>query len=100
MAETSRLPAPIPEFWEWQLHAECRGADSALFFPPEDERGSARRRRERTAKGFCGRCPVIQACAAHALRVQEPYGVWAGMTPAERTVVLRRLAGTALLATH
>lgn len=84
MTASLRLPTPVPDQWDWQLQAACRGVDSAVFFPPDNERGRARHRRERAAKRFCGQCPVIEQCAVHALGVQEPYGVWAGMTPAER----------------
>ncbi|MFQ6199948.1 WhiB family transcriptional regulator, partial [Streptomyces sp. NPDC000405] len=31
-----------------------------------------------SAKEVCMRCPVRAECAAHALAVREPYGVWGG----------------------
>jgi WhiB family redox-sensing transcriptional regulator len=43
-----------------------------------------RQRREDAAKALCARCPVIEQCREHALRVQEPYGVWGGLSEAER----------------
>jgi WhiB family redox-sensing transcriptional regulator len=58
--------------------------DSALFFHPEGERGPSRARREAEAKAICGTCPVIAQCAAHALQVREPYGVWGGLSEGER----------------
>lgn len=82
------LPAPVTEFWDWQLRAECRGRDSALFFHPDDAPRSSRRRREANAKLVCGRCPVRAECAAHALAARERYGVWGGFTEKERRRLL------------
>ncbi len=84
MADVSRLPRPHSEAWEWQLLGSCRGADSDLFFHPENERGLSRARREAAAKAICFRCPVLDRCREHALTVREPYGVWGGMSEAER----------------
>ncbi|SCE22930.1 Transcription factor WhiB, partial [Streptomyces sp. SolWspMP-sol7th] len=78
MADFSRLPGPNADLWDWQLLAACRGVDSSLFFHPEGERGAARSAREASAKEVCMRCPVRAECAAHALAVREPYGVWGG----------------------
>src|SRR5690606_42121029 len=83
MADFSRLPGPNADLWDWQLLAACRGVDSSLFFHPEGERGAARSARENSAKEVCMRCPVRAECAAHALAVREPYGVWGGLTEDE-----------------
>ena len=88
MAELSRLPGPNADLWDWQLQAACRGADPALFFHPEGERGPSRRQRDLAAKAVCARCPVIVECAAHALAVREPYGVWGGTSEEEREALL------------
>lgn len=94
MAEISRLPGPNADLWDWQLLGACRGADPDLFFHPEGERGPARRNRDRAAKSVCGGCPVLPECAAHALLVREPYGVWGAMTEDEREEIYlaKRLA--------
>lgn len=36
------------------------------------------------------RCPVRAECAAHALAVREPYGVWGGLTEDEREELMGR----------
>lgn len=90
MANVRRLPGPIADIWDWQRFGACRGRDSAQFFHPDGERGGARSRRELAAKELCRACPVRAQCAAHALTVREPYGVWGGFTESER---LRLLAG-------
>lgn len=84
MTDVSRLPGPNADFWDWQMKGSCRGLDSAAFFHPEGERGPRREARERAAKAICAQCPVIVQCAAHALKVREPYGVWGGLTEDER----------------
>ena len=84
MANIARLPLPLVEVYEWQFEGACREADPELFFSPESERGPRRRARERAAKTFCSRCPVVQQCLQHALKVKEPYGVWGGLTTGER----------------
>lgn len=84
MSTVQRLPGPVADSWDWQRHGACRGRDSGQFFHPDGERGSSRARREARAKNVCAHCPVRAECAAHALTVQEPYGVWGGFTETER----------------
>ncbi|WP_127842517.1 WhiB family transcriptional regulator [Actinomyces wuliandei] len=84
MHDSSRLPGPISALWEWQYRGACLGMDSAVFFHPDGERGSSRRKRDDGAKAICQRCPVINECREHALRTHEPYGVWGGMSEDER----------------
>ncbi|GIF65862.1 hypothetical protein Ais01nite_38970 [Asanoa ishikariensis] len=88
MSNVRRLPGPIDERWDWQRLGSCRGRDSAQFFHPDGERGSSRNRRELKAKQVCGACPVRAECAAHALSVREPYGVWGGFSESERLRLL------------
>ena len=88
MSNVRRLPGPIADLWDWQRLGLCRGRDSAQFFHPDGERGSSRNRREAKAKSMCGACPVRAECAAHALAVKEPYGVWGGFSEAERLRLL------------
>lgn len=89
MADLRRLPAPLAEVWEWQLRGACRGLDAEVFFPPDRERGPARAGRVARAKQVCQSCPVLDECRRHALTVREPYGVWGGMTAAEREDEIR-----------
>jgi WhiB family transcriptional regulator, redox-sensing transcriptional regulator len=89
VADTHRLPVPVTDIWDWQMRGACRGMDSALFFHPENERGPARAGREAHAKQICSSCPVLVRCRAHALAVHEPYGVWGGLSEAERDEIVR-----------
>ena len=71
MTDVSRLPGPMIDAWEWQYEAACRDLDTELFFHPEGERGSTRRRRAANAKAICATCPVIEQCRSYALAAQE-----------------------------
>jgi WhiB family redox-sensing transcriptional regulator len=88
MAEISRLPQPIADQWEWQYEGSCRTMPSEMFFHPDGERGPRRRNRENAAKAVCASCPVIQHCRAHALAVQEPYGIWGGLSEDDRLAII------------
>ncbi len=88
MTDVRCLPGPGSDFWDWQLHAACRGRDTEQFFHPENERGPRRLAREAAAKAVCAECPVIRECAAHALRTREPYGIWGGLSETERDEIL------------
>ncbi len=81
---------PGPADWDWQHRGSCRGTGTALFFSPDGERASARVHRERAAQQLCEQCPVITNCREHALTAGEPYGIWGGMTEADRTRHRRR----------
>jgi WhiB family redox-sensing transcriptional regulator len=89
MADDSRLPGAVHHRWEWQELAACRGLRLKMFFHSYHERGPSRLRREAEAKAVCHRCPVIEVCRQHALRVPEPYGIWGGLSAEERATLLR-----------
>lgn len=88
MTDIRRLPGPAIHEWEWQLLGACRGEDADLFFHPEGERGPRRTAREAAAKSVCHRCPVLLSCRSHSLSTREPYGVWGGLSEAEREEML------------
>ncbi len=58
--------------------------DASVFFSPEGERGRARSNREQRAKALCRDCPVLTQCRTHALTIAEPFGVWGGLSEADR----------------
>lgn len=87
---------PALTLWGWQAEAACRGMDSSVFFSPSDERGPARRDRERVAQDVCRTCPVRLACAAFALSTGQPYGVWGGLTEDQRVPVVTKPGARAL----
>lgn len=71
------------ERWAWADHGMCRDVPD-LFYNSEDEPKGVRRRKEAAAKELCAQCPVLAECAAHAEANRELYGVWGGMSEAER----------------
>ncbi len=89
MADDSGLPGAVHHRWQWQELAACRGLMLNMFFPANQKRGPARARREAEATAVCHRCPVIEVCRQHALRVPEPYGIWGGLSAEERATLLR-----------
>lgn len=90
MANLKRLPMPLLDIYEWQDKALCRTSDPGPFFEPDAERGLRKKRREEAAKAVCRSCPVMVPCREHALAVVEEYGIWGGLTPAERQELLHR----------
>ena len=79
----------IPLDRSWQPVALCRGNHSHLFFPPSTtERKDERERREVRAKSICRMCPVKSPCLEYAMEIREPYGIWGGLTEAERRTIL------------
>ncbi|MER6913630.1 WhiB family transcriptional regulator [Streptomyces sp. NPDC000594] len=85
-----RVPAREDQDGPWHTEAVCRRDEAGLFFAPSKEPTAARLSREEAAKRVCARCPVLVQCREHALLQPEPYGVWGGLTAAERRVVLAR----------
>jgi len=96
MAELSRLPLPLFSNYEWCQRGACVEGNPHLFFHPEGERGPARAQRDQAAVAVCSGCLVIDACRRHGLSVQEPYGVWGGLTESDRRSLTahRQHAGT------
>lgn len=90
MAETTRLPKPLVEIWQWQNSGACRDLPSEMFFHPDGERGPSRRNRETKALAVCATCPVILQCRKQALQIQEPYGIWGGLTEDDRIAILNK----------
>jgi len=91
MPQQPLAQVPKDARWHWQDHGACREADTALFFHPQNERGSARLKRDYAAKRVCAGCPVRLECADYAVRAREPYGVWGGLSEEEREVIYARL---------
>ena len=81
----STFPPVARHGLEWQLDAACRGEFAAAFYPPiRSESKHERLARERAAKAVCDECPVRVPCLDHAIRADERYGIWGGLTDAER----------------
>lgn len=62
---------------DWMADGLCRQVDGEVWFP---EKGSS----NRDAKRVCMACPVRAECLQYALDNGEQYGVWGGLSVAER----------------
>ena len=78
----------VPKTQDWLSRAGCQGEPTDTFFAADHERGMELRRKVRRAKRICWSCPVLESCRSHALRTDEPYGIWGGLTPTERRAVV------------
>lgn len=101
------FPEPVrtlqPPREGWQHQALClqlceqRGVDPNVWFPEPPDRGRGPRDLEgdaHAAKAVCRRCPVRLPCLQAALVGAERYGIWGGLTYAQRVEVAKRTHGT------
>lgn len=44
------------------------------------------------AKAVCQVCPVQRQCRDYAITINEPYGIWGGLTESERRLTFTRAA--------
>lgn len=76
---------------DWRLRAACRHVDPELAFAPSNTQEA-----RDFAEDICGHCPVRFECLSWALRVEGPlalggrHGIYGGLTPYERSGLLRR----------
>ena len=78
---------------EWKQDGTCRQTDADLWFADSSRRVLAR------VASICGDCPVRRPCLAWALVFAEPFGVWGGISAAERRPLRQRLtSGESLVA--
>lgn len=73
---------------DWRYEAACLTQDPELFFPIGDS-GPALDQIQQ-AKVVCNTCPVLQECLTWALETGQDFGVWGGMSEAERLALRRR----------
>ena len=70
---------------DWFDDALCAQVDPDAHFP---EKGES----TRAAKSVCRSCPVKLECLEYAIRNNERFGVYGGMSERERRAFSRRLA--------
>ena len=63
----------------------CSRHDPDLWF---SESSGTTNDQTRTALALCAVCPIRAACLAYALRRQEQFGVWGGLTTSQRNKLL------------
>jgi hypothetical protein len=62
---------------EWMARGSCRGRDLADFYP---EKGTS----AIPAQFVCAGCPVLTECREYALKTDELWGTWGGLTEQDR----------------
>ncbi|MCR2801699.1 WhiB family transcriptional regulator [Microbacterium sp. zg.Y909] len=67
----------------WQSDALCSQTDPEAFFP---EKGGS----TRDAKRVCASCDVRTECLEYALRNDERFGIWGGLSERERRKLKRQ----------
>lgn len=75
----------VPAELQWQSEALCAQTDPEAFFP---EKGGS----TREAKKICASCEVKAQCLEYALKNDERFGIWGGLSERERRK-LKRQAG-------
>jgi WhiB family redox-sensing transcriptional regulator len=68
---------------DWRELALCLQFNGDLWFPEKGESPAA-------AKLLCGRCDARAECLEFALDTNEDYGIWGGLSTAERKALRRR----------
>jgi WhiB family redox-sensing transcriptional regulator len=76
---------------DWQSRAACQDANADDFFPVSDPLSDGYARQAARALAVCRRCPVRLPCRDYAVSAQEPWGIWGGMTPGDRSDALQNL---------
>lgn len=71
----------------WRLDAACFGQVTDLFYPEPGTKGAAKQANE--VKAFCRICSVTSDCLEYALKNEEVFGIWGGLTPKEREKIRR-----------
>lgn len=74
--------APAVAREEWMDDAACAQVGSEMFFP---EKGGS----TREAKRICGGCDVRAECLEYALKNDERYGIWGGVSDRDRRKLKR-----------
>lgn len=64
----------------WMTDALCAETDPDIFFVDKGQSVAP-------ARSICRRCIVRTDCLMYALETEPPYGVWGGLTTAERRAV-------------
>ena len=60
------------------------------FFAEDSETNGIEGEQRRIAKKLCETCPVINECLNYAMTVNEPFGIWGGLTFYQRRVLRRK----------
>ncbi|MFF7946971.1 WhiB family transcriptional regulator [Streptomyces griseorubiginosus] len=85
MSYTGSIPDTADRSMAWLATAPCKDDPDAMF-PGGNDYDIEQ------AKAYCRMCPAIERCLQWALDTGEEYGVWGGLTEAERRQIQRQAA--------
>jgi WhiB family redox-sensing transcriptional regulator len=75
----------------WRDKAACKDIPVAIhdrhFFPGTSGRPAPERAYDYARHTYCHVCPVIDRCLQTALKNKEQFGLWGGLSPAQRRVL-------------
>lgn len=83
MSQPARYPQTLEPAGQWVKAAACKADPDAMF--PTSNEGEIE-----YAKAYCRTCPILELCGQWALEHREEYGVWGGLSEAERRTIHRR----------
>lgn len=72
----------------WKDDAACRGMDTNLFFPDEDNPTDYRK--FVTARKVCASCPVSTECLDYAITLNIEIGMFGGMSRKQRRIYVQQ----------
>jgi len=76
------------DYQEWEDRALCKQVGNWAFYAEGDGSNPYS-----FGKQICAMCFVRDSCLERALKDQEEYGLWGGLTPPERLRLLREIHG-------
>ena len=76
----------------WADQALCKSIGPDVFFDSSQGQFDATAMESAaTAKRICAACPVRSECLDHAIKNDERFGIWGGMTQKERATYKKNL---------
>jgi WhiB family redox-sensing transcriptional regulator len=86
---------------DWREQASCSDLPKAVFFEYNSVSipFSKRKHFKGIAVRTCAKCPVRSDCYEFAVKNDEQFGIWAGLTPDERKPIAKAFKKTGILET-
>jgi WhiB family redox-sensing transcriptional regulator len=82
--------ASLPLMPWWVVHAPCAQVGPDLFYSGDGNGRDAMY--VHRARRICAGCPYKAPCALWAIQNDEQFGIWGGLSPAQRRKVAAELA--------
>lgn len=86
---------------DWREHTACSSLPKEVFFDYNSNNLTLVNKREykELALSTCASCPVRSECYEFSICNNEPYGIWAGLTPDQRKPLVKKFKTTGILET-